>query len=389
MSVKSKLAILVLLITALPLIGFGVVSYFKTRDILTVSIQESLQSIVDIKADKLERYIDSTASLGQSIARTSAFQTYVNRLAEGAPSEAVTAQVSDLLRATQEANWGKYHHVFVLDRSKRIVVSPNHGFKAVGSPSAHLNEDVSGNPWAMQALASGEIQVSDYSSWSESDHNHQMLFLPVRDASNTVQAVIGFELSIGHEVALLSEGVNLGQTGRVFLATDRGVPISEKGIESAAPLQTDGIIEALRDGTSTGVRLNDDGVEVVDLYAKDEKYPWVLVAEVETTEAFAPINNLQKFGVIALAVTGALALLLSLLFANYVIRPVERLTRQMEKVSLGEFDVEIDSIDRNDEIGELVRAFDRVVTSLRLVLKRYIKLKQSDSDGADARRKVA
>ncbi len=395
MSVKFKLAILVLLITALPLVGFGIVSYYKTRDILTTSIQESLKSIVEIKADKLERYISATTSLGQSIAKTRIFQSYVAQLGEAernntpAPSSKLTAEVADLLRAAQEANWGKYHHVFVLDRSKKIVVSPNHGFKAVGSPSAHLGEDVSENTWAMNALESGDVQVSDFSSWSESDHNHQMLFLPVKDATDTVQAVIGFELSIAHELQLLSQGVNLGETGKVFLATDRGVHISEKGVESAEPLQTNGVIEALRSGHSTGVRHNAEGVEVVDLYAKDDKYPWILVAELETAEAFAPINTLRDFGMIALTITGILALLLSLAFANYVIRPVERLTRQMEKVSLGNFDVEIDSIDRNDEIGELVRAFDRVVVSLRIVLRRYMKLRKNTPDQVDTERRVA
>ena len=50
MTVKSKLAILVLRITALPLIGFGIGSQYKTRDILTASNQESLQSVVEISS---------------------------------------------------------------------------------------------------------------------------------------------------------------------------------------------------------------------------------------------------------------------------------------------------------------------------------------------------
>ena len=385
-SIKTKLIILVLLIAIVPLSLLGVFNYLKTTDIFTQSVQSSLRTIVQAKANALENYIDATEMAGQAMAANDAVQRYivyvqdqVNAENEGYKKE-LERQVDHLLYSFQEAAWGKYHHIFLIDQSRRIVISPNHGATERGSPSSHLGEDTSGNSWAMSALTTGETTVSDYSSWVESDHIHQMLFYPVKGSQGTVRAVIGFELQIPHEQKILSDGFELGKTGRVILATTKGVPILYKGMESEPKVPSEGIIEAQTTGFSSGRRLNSAGVEVIDLYLKNDKHPWVLIAEIEAEETFKSINELKKYTLMGFAVTVILAFLFSILFANYVVNPLKKLTGKMERISLGKFDVKLDDINRNDEIGALVKAFDRIVVSLKIVMQRYAKLKAEKNE---------
>lgn len=393
-SIKTKLIILVLLIAIVPLSLLGVFNYLKTTDIFTQSVQSSLRTIVQAKANALENYIEATKTAGQAMAVNDAVQRYiayvqdeVNAESEGYKKE-LERQVDHLLYSFQEAAWGKYHHIFLIDQSRRIVISPNHGVTERGSPSSHLGEDTSGNSWAMSALTTGKTTVSDYSSWVESDHIHQMLFYPVKGSQGVVRAVIGFELQIPHEQKILSDGFELGKTGRVILATTKGVPILYKGMESEPKVRSEGIVEAQTTGFSSGRRLNSAGVEVIDLYLKDDKYPWVLIAEIEAEETFKSLNELKKYTLIGFAVTVFLAFLFSILFANYVVNPLKKLTGQMERISLGKFDVKLDDINRNDEIGALVKAFDRIVVSLKIVMQRYAKLKAEKNElGADSTNK--
>nr|MCH9638939.1 HAMP domain-containing protein [Betaproteobacteria bacterium] len=370
-----------LLMSFIPLATLGVINYYQTTDIFTKSIQDFLLTIVKTKEDALESYIDATETTGQAIAETDVLQEYIAYAKKDANSQEtvefkeVEKQVENLLYSFQEAYWGKYHHIFLIDKSKKIVISPNHGKKVKGSPSSHLNEDTSGNKWAMKALLRGITGVSDYSSWVESDHSHQMLFFPVKDAFGVSQAVIGFELQIPHEEKILAENFKLGDTGKVFLTTTSGVPIVYKGIENQTPLDTPGIAEARATGFSSGLRSNVEGIDVIDLYLKHEKYPWILVAEVEAKEAFRNLYSIQTTMLIGLLVTLCIALILSVLFSNFIVNPIKRLTKQMEEVSLGNLDIKVDNMERKDEIGKLVQAFNRIVTSLKIAMKSYNKNK--------------
>lgn len=379
-SIKTKLTVILLLVALLPLITLGIIIYNQTTNIYTETIQEFLFTIAQSKDDALENYIDATETLGLSIAQTDEMQQYI-ALAyrsldadQASEFEDARTKVEDLLFSVQEAHWGKYHHVFLIDKSERIVISPNHGGRAVrGTPSSHLNEDTSRNPWANQALSQGIPTVSDYSSWIESDHSHQMLFFPVKDDLGLTQAVIGFELQIPYEQEILTENVDLGETGRVFLATAEGVPIVYQGIENQIPLNTPGVEEAQTKGSSFGRRLNAEGVEVVDVYLKNDNYPWILVAEIETEEVFSSLYSIQITMLTGLLLTFAVIIVLAILFSNYMVNPINELIKQMKAVSLGKVDIKVDSKGRTDEIGQLVDAFNRIMASLKIAMAGFKK----------------
>ena len=376
-SIKTKLLIILLLIALVPLLILGVVIYKQTTDNLTTTTQDFLSTIVRSRNDALENYIDATEGLGASLAKTDALQQYV-KLAnktltpdEAAQFKAVKLEIDNLLYSFQEENWGKYHHIFLIAKDKKIAISPNHGENVQGSPSSHLNEDTSGNKWAMQALQQGITAISDYSSWIESDHSHQMLFYPLKDNLGTSQAAIGFELQIPYEQELLAEDIQLGETGQIFLTTDAGVPIVYKGINNQVPLNTQGIAEAKATGSSFGLRPNAAGVEVIDLHLKNSKYPWILVAEIEAQEAFRSLRAIQLIMLIGLIVTLITVTILSVLLSNLIVNPIQTLTKQMEEVSLGKLDIKIDNMKRKDEIGKLVQAFNRIIVSLKIAMRDY------------------
>ncbi len=376
-SIRTKLTIVLLLMALIPLATLGIIIYNQTTGIFTTTIQEYLLTIAQAKDDALENYIVATEDIGRSLAATNEMQRYIELAGtdlsaeEAAEFVEVSQQVSDLLFSVQEAHWGKYHHVFLIDATEKIVISPNHGAESQGSPSSHLGEDTSGNEWARNALRRGTTTVSDYSSWVESDHTHQMLFFPVKNSVGGTRAVLGFELQIPHEQEILTENVELGETGNIFLVTTDGVPIVYQGIENQTSLNTSAVIEAQRDGSSLGRRLNAEGVDVIDVYLGNADYPWVLVAEVEAQEAFRNLFSIQTTMWIGLIITFFFVVVLSILLSNYIVNPIKKLTQQMEQVSLGELDIKVSNADRKDEIGQLVQAFNRIVTSLKIAMRGF------------------
>jgi HAMP domain-containing protein len=377
LSIRLKMTIALLLMALIPLGTLGTVNFFKTTDIFTKSVQSFLLDIAKSKEAVLENYIITTESAARAMAETDIFQEYVSYPEKKyLSSEEIRArdiakiQVENILYSFQETHWGQYHHIFLINRFNEIVVSPNHGSEEKGSPSSHVGEDTSENMWVSQSLVNGTTTLSDYSSWIESDHNHQMLFFPVKDSTGKPRAVIGFELQIPYEQKLLTENLKLGKSGKAFLTTTEGNPIVYKDMKNQTLLKTEGIVEAQEKGFSSGLRLNAEGVEVVDLYLKHEKYPWILVAEIEAKEAFHNLKEVQKSMVLLALVASIAVIVFAFLLSSLIVTPIKRLTKQIEEVSLGKLDVQIDGMKRKDEIGKLVRAFNRTRISLKKMMQK-------------------
>ena len=56
-------------------------------------------------------------------------------------------------------------------------------------------------------------------------------------------------------------------------------------------------------------------------------------------------------------------------------KPIWKLTKTIEDISLGKLDTEVEGKERKDEIGDLARAFERTMVSLKLAKRKIGKEK--------------
>ena len=63
------------------------------------------------------------------------------------------------------------------------------------------------------------------------------------------------------------------------------------------------------------------------------------------------------------------------MFARRLVKPINAMVSQVERISRGEFDIEIPDAGRRDEIGKLVVALQQLVFSLQLVAKKLRQFK--------------
>src|SRR3989344_1473289 len=52
-----------------------------------------------------------------------------------------------------------------------------------------------------------------------------------------------------------------------------------------------------------------------------------------------------------------------------ITRPINKLTEEVQSISTGKLDIELSGIDRKDELGELAKAFNRILVSLKLAMR--------------------
>ncbi len=91
---------------------------------------------------------------------------------------------------------------------------------------------------------------------------------------------------------------------------------------------------------------------------------WALIAKIETSEAFAPIYQLQR----DLAITGGVALLVVILIGAWLSRsllgPLGELTAGVRRFAAGDYGAKV-PVRSRDEIGQLCSAFNGMVDELR------------------------
>ena len=82
-----------------------------------------------------------------------------------------------------------------------------------------------------------------------------------------------------------------------------------------------------------------------------------------------PIEESGKLLIISLAVIVIIVLGIGIVLGNQITRPIENLTRMVDKASRGLVEVQQIEIERKDEIGSLAESFNRMIKNMSIVLQ--------------------
>ncbi len=121
-------------------------------------------------------------------------------------------------------------------------------------------------------------------------------------------------------------------------------------------------------GVSGTVIVNDyRGVEVLSSHGKlkMQGLEWGILAEIDSSEAFAPLYALQTYLIILTAIIILLIIGFSILVAQNFVNPIQTLINAGERIKQGERDVEV-KLERQDELGELGQAFNSIMGDIRI-----------------------
>jgi class 3 adenylate cyclase len=140
-----------------------------------------------------------------------------------------------------------------------------------------------------------------------------------------------------------------------------------KGTVLLQPVTTSAVAEAQAGRSGTIIGRDYIGGDSVTAYAplELEDLDWVIVARIDTAEAFEPVNDFTRN--VLLSLLGILlgVSLLSLLLAQVFTRPIHRLVGAVHRVAEGDLDVQVPQGSR-DEFGDLGSAFNDMASSLRI-----------------------
>ncbi|MEP6479597.1 MAG: adenylate/guanylate cyclase domain-containing protein [Rhodoglobus sp.] len=161
------------------------------------------------------------------------------------------------------------------------------------------------------------------------------------------------------------------------LALAAGIPsqtvdqaVTDKDTLLVQPVNTVAVRAAEQGKSGTTLAPGYLGGETLAAYAPLESLGndglnWVIVAEIDSAEAFAPVDAFTRNLVLSSAVIVLVVSLLSLVMAGVIVRPLRRLRDAARRISAGEQGVQVDA-GRSDELADVAVAFNDMSRSLQV-----------------------
>ena len=344
-----KIILFFLIVAFLPLMVASFFSYLQVRENSLNIIKQGTSNLIDEIKVVLDKEI-------------SAATKHIRLLAE---SELIISDKVPLEIKTQEMRrmyelFRVFDDVTLISRNGVIVTSLKYDFRG----------DWRYKAWFHEALV-GKVGVSPVHVITNPIRFVIIVTAPVFGSGRKVSAVLAGRVGL-ERIWEISDKIKVGKTGSVFIADANGKIISfadkqrilskitPENLKTRLVAHESGVVEFVDEDNVTKFCFYST-LKGVDEYAALQ---WRVGVIQSKSEVYAVIDRMIKqLGLIVflcVLVIGILAFMLS----NNIVGPIKSLVRASERVSQGNFEEGVD-IKSDDEIGELGKAFNKMISGLK------------------------
>jgi len=248
-----------------------------------------------------------------------------------------------------------------------------------------------------QVLRTKQFDFADYAPYAPSNGAPAaFLAQPVVGGNGEIELIVALQLSSEQINEIMSLRTGMGKTGETFLvgpdkrmrsdafidATGHSVAASFAGTVEKNGVATETAGEALAGKTGCQVAKSYNGSSVVCAFTPVNVFgtTWALLAEIDESEAFAAVANMNTLRasaetsllawVAGISVTAAvLVIAVGWLVARMIVNPLNRSVAMVQDIAEGEGDLtkRLDA-SSNDELGELARWFNTFANKLQAII---------------------
>ncbi|GEM_PF-1436238 len=380
-SLRSRLLIVLLGLTALPALLIGGLANYNARQTIEQRVIAQLNSIVDLKKEQINIWLDDRNADARLLADNFLIEEHFTEILDPRTDPQRRAAFSgfliDNLHGVQKARTG-YREIMFVDLGGKVILSTD---------STHIGANWSAHPAIVMTFASpnGEYIY---------DIHHE-------DDSDALEMTFG---RVIHAVDLKTDKVLPNVNGAVIIRVrmdetlypfignwpDRGVTGETLLVRNA---EADTLfLNPLRFNENASLTLHISktspnaqpahlaaagqegiiqtldyrGVPVLAAYRAIPQMKWGVVAKRDSEESFAPVAELARevfiITVLILIAAAAVAVILS----RALTQPLAHLVTVAQSVAAGNFEGEIVvGSRRTDEIGQLSNSFQSMITAVR------------------------
>ncbi|WP_018599834.1 adenylate/guanylate cyclase domain-containing protein [Mycobacterium sp. 155] len=143
--------------------------------------------------------------------------------------------------------------------------------------------------------------------------------------------------------------------------------IRQGGTTLVQPIVSEAARRAQRGETGTLIEIDYLGQETLQSYAPVNLpgLNWVMIAKIDTTEAFAPVTAFTRTLVLSTVAMIFVVCIAAIVLARFFVRPIRRLEAGARQISSGDYGASLPVLS-HDEFGDLTVAFNEMSRNLRV-----------------------
>ena len=395
--IAVKLPLIMVTLSAIALIGMGVLAYYNAKVTLNETARTKLQVALETRADSVAVWHENLAkgivTQSSSPATRQAMTDFVfswNALpgdkaaflkalfANQKTAQAGADQTIDFTTLQTEYSRkhsshhpffqtllkrNSYYDIFLLDTDGNLIYT-------VEKETDYATNVITGE-WKNTGLAdayrqaltlgAGESAFVDLAPYAPSNGAYSgFLAAPVRSVNGKVIGVYAVQITIDAIGNSFRSNDGLGETGvTMIVGADYHPRVSSLAIDEAelVNIKVDAKLVDLALSGEIGLKesIGLRGEAVLAAYAplKIGNMDWVLLAEQDLQELFAPATDLHNVMLIQGGILLAISALISVFLARSFGKPLTAVGEAMQKVARQEYDIEIPATNRGDEIGSI------------------------------------
>ncbi len=219
-----------------------------------------------------------------------------------------------------------------------------------------------------------ETEVSDFEFYSPSNEPAAFIAAPVFE-EGVVAGAVALQMSNDELFRVVTDYTGLGKTGEVVAATRQGneavfvAPLRHEphaafrrrtalGADAGLAIQA-----AVRGQRGADLTTDYRGEPVIASWRYLPSLRWGLVVKMDQAEAFAASRALRTRALLLGLATALFVVVAAVMESKSISRPIIALHRGTEAIGAGDLTLRVGT-EAQDEIGQLSRAFDRMVANL-------------------------
>ncbi len=388
MKIAIKLVIVFLAIAVIPMLFVGYLSLSNAESYLRQSALENLKIIADSKESDILGYLEYKKGRTIEFASDGFIKDETERISkikDAQERKEASKALNTHLKVNKKPLDPDILEIHIIDLEGRIIGSTD---------EEELGED---KEKAQQYFLRGqkETYIQDMHIYAHEGNEEGVIAIGTPLLSRADNRIIGvlmsrYKLSDIQEVMSGKRARRLGAlttiqdigTREIFLANQQGfmlTPLKQMGgfrtlnrnIDALEPVAK--CMQASEEINKDWSNLQGNKVLGASMCPQVENdWKWILVVEQDEKEVLALVAKLRNLVIMIGIITLFLVVAASFSVSRTISAPIQSLTKSITDISMGKLDAELEQnmIKRDDEIGDLAKAFDRTIVSLKLAMKK-------------------
>jgi signal transduction histidine kinase len=364
MMIRTKLIIIFLIISIVPLTIFGTLNYLNTEQALTKETLNKLETLATLQEKNIQNLVDQNLEKLNLVSSRLQLKVELDKYNNNKGNKTQSQQFITRIINPVKSESKSFEDIYILSPMGQIVASTN---------NASIGMDHSTDEFFIKGSKQNDVTI-----FFKDPQGNLRVYLtgPLILNGNKLIGVVSIISNLDTLLSQIQTYEGLGQTGEFNLVKrdDNGdaLLINPLRFDPAAALtlrvDKDDVqrptIQALLKNEKTFTNIVDYlGVPVLAVTRYIEGVDWGLVAKIDKAEAFAALENLRNLTILTGVIVAALVVVASFFLGQSISLPIRKLRDAAQNIARGNFGTKIE-VNSSDEIGQLANQFENMKQSI-------------------------